>query len=67
MLFGVPALIAFVSRICTLVPGDLFFTGTPACVGLATKTFLRDGDVVTTRIEGLGELRNRCVRMPNWR
>lgn len=67
MIFGVPYLVAFLSRICTLSPGDVIFTGTPAGVGFATKTFLRDGDVVTTRIEGLGELRNRCVRGPDWR
>ena len=53
MVFTVPQLIAFVSSIMTLDPGDLILTGTPAGVGI-----LGDGDEVTVDIEGVGTLRN---------
>jgi 2-keto-4-pentenoate hydratase/2-oxohepta-3-ene-1,7-dioic acid hydratase in catechol pathway len=61
LIFGVPALIAYLSGVCTLEPGDLIFTGTPAGVGAGRGRFLQPGDVVTTTIEGLGTLSNRCV------
>lgn len=63
MIFGVPALVAFLSRHCRLTPGDLVFTGTPAGVGSVRdpRRYLAPGDEIVTRIEGLGELRNRCV------
>lgn len=54
MVFNVGVLIAFVSSVMTLEPGDLIFTGTPSGVGL-----LKDGDEVAVEIEGLGEIRNR--------
>lgn len=63
MVFDVPALIAYLSQITTLVTGDLIFTGTPAGVGAPQGKFLRDGDVITTTIDGLGTLVNRCVRV----
>jgi len=63
MVFDVPALIAYLSQITTLVTGDIIFTGTPAGVGAASGKFLADGDVVTTTIEGVGTLTNRCVRV----
>ncbi len=53
MVFSVPTLIAFISSVMTLEPGDLIFTGTPAGVGP-----LRDGDRVTVEVEGLGVLEN---------
>ena len=53
MVFNVGVLIAYVSSIMTLEPGDLLFTGTPAGVGL-----LEDGDVVDVEIEGLAKLSN---------
>ena len=53
MVFRVRQLIAYVSSVMTLEPGDLLFTGTPAGVGP-----LLEGDVVRVSIEGLGELRN---------
>ncbi len=62
LIFSVPALVAYLSRITRLEPGDLIFTGTPSGVGAATRTYLAEGDVVTTRLDGLGEMRNRCVR-----
>lgn len=64
MIFNVPKTLAFLSQIMTLEPGDLIFTGTPSGVGAMSGTFLQPGDVVTTRIEGLGEMRNRCVAKP---
>lgn len=53
MVFDVPTLIAFISSVMTLEPGDLIFTGTPAGVGP-----LKPGDRVTVEIEGLGVLEN---------
>ncbi len=53
MIFDVPALIAFISHVMTLLPGDVILTGTPAGVSpLAT------GDTVEVTIEGIGTLRN---------
>lgn len=53
MVFSVPALVAFVSRIMTLEPGDVIATGTPAGVGR-----LRSGDRVAVEIDGIGVLAN---------
>ncbi len=63
LIFDVPALIAAASAVCTLEPGDLLFTGTPAGVGfgLDPQQFLVPGDVIETELEGVGMLRNRCV------
>ena len=57
MVFSVKQLIAFISSIMTLEPGDLIFTGTPAGIGS-----LQDGDVVTVTIEGIGALTNPVVK-----
>ncbi len=56
LIFPVAELIAWISRICTLEPGDLIFTGTPSGVGQGRKPprFLRPGMVVETSIEGVG-------------
>jgi 2,4-diketo-3-deoxy-L-fuconate hydrolase len=66
LVFTVPELIARLSAIVTLLPGDLIFTGTPAGVGAVRQPprFLRDGDVVETAIEGIGTIRNTCRRAP---
>jgi len=63
MIFQVPRLIAFLSSVFTLEPGDVIATGTPAGVGFARKPprWLRPGDEVTVRVEGLGELTNPVV------
>jgi 2-keto-4-pentenoate hydratase/2-oxohepta-3-ene-1,7-dioic acid hydratase in catechol pathway len=63
MVFGVPELVAFLSRHGTLEPGDLIFSGTPAGVGSVRQPprFLRSGDEIASAIEGIGSLRNRCV------
>lgn len=62
MMFDVPTLVSYLSRVATLSTGDLVFTGTPEGIGAAQGRFLADGDVVTTRIDGIGTLTNRCVR-----
>lgn len=63
MIFSVAEQIAFLSSLCTLEPGDIIFTGTPAGVGSLRnpRRYLQPGDVITTEIEGLGRLRNRCI------
>ncbi len=53
MVFNVSSLIAYISSVMTLEPGDIIFTGTPAGVGE-----LKNGDVVDVEIEGLGKLSN---------
>jgi 2-keto-4-pentenoate hydratase/2-oxohepta-3-ene-1,7-dioic acid hydratase in catechol pathway len=64
MIFSVGEIIAYLSQVFTLEPGDLIFTGTPPGVGIARKppVYLKDGDVVEVEIEGLGVLRNRVVQ-----
>jgi acylpyruvate hydrolase len=56
-------LLAYISQIITLQPGDLLATGTPGGVGSARdpKVFLRPGQTMRTAIEGLGECVNLCV------
>ena len=54
MVFNVGVLIAYISSIMTLEPGDLIFTGTPSGVGQ-----LKDGDEVSVEIEGLGAISNK--------
>ncbi|HXX26244.1 MAG TPA: fumarylacetoacetate hydrolase family protein [Pseudolabrys sp.] len=63
MIFGVPALVSYISRFMSLQPGDVILTGTPAGVGLGQKqpTYLKPGDVVTASIDGLGEQSHRVV------
>lgn len=62
LIFDVPTLVSYLSHLITLKTGDLIFTGTPSGVGAAEGRFLQDGDVVTTTIEGIGSIVNRCVR-----
>jgi 2-keto-4-pentenoate hydratase/2-oxohepta-3-ene-1,7-dioic acid hydratase in catechol pathway len=64
LVFSVPYLIAWISQGCTLEPGDVILTGTPAGVGAARKPprWLVDGDVVDITIEGIGTLSNPVVR-----
>ncbi len=63
LVFDVPALLAYLSQVMTLEPGDIVSTGTPSGVGMARKPpiYLRPGDVCKVAIEGIGELVNRCV------
>ncbi|TCC29328.1 fumarylacetoacetate hydrolase family protein [Kribbella sindirgiensis] len=64
MAFDVATLISELSFGMTLRPGDLLLTGTPAGIGNAREpqVFLQDGDVVVTRSDKLGTLRNKVVR-----
>lgn len=66
MIFGVAPLVAYLSRIMTLHPGDVISTGTPPGVGAGFKPpiFLRDGDVMTLGIEGLGR---QSQKVEAWR
>jgi 2-keto-4-pentenoate hydratase/2-oxohepta-3-ene-1,7-dioic acid hydratase in catechol pathway len=57
-IFPVAAVIAFISQILTLEPGDLIATGTPAGVGHTTGTYLRPGDLIRAQIEQIGTLVN---------
>ncbi|WP_062464106.1 fumarylacetoacetate hydrolase family protein [Demequina soli] len=61
MIYDVPELIARLSAVVTLMPGDLIFTGTPAGIGnrRTPPRFLRAGEVLTSSIEGVGELVTR--------
>ena len=63
LVFSVPTLIAKLSAITPLLPGDVIFTGTPAGVGMGRdpQQFLHDGDVLTTWITGIGEMRHRFL------
>lgn len=66
LIFSVPALVANLSASVALLPGDVIFTGTPAGVGLGRdpQRWLADGDVLTSHIEGIGEMRHRFVAAP---
>ena len=66
MIFGVAQLVAYLSRIMTLHPGDVISTGTPPGVGAGFKppVFLRDGDIMTLGIEGLGR---QSQKVEAWR
>jgi 2-keto-4-pentenoate hydratase/2-oxohepta-3-ene-1,7-dioic acid hydratase in catechol pathway len=58
MVFDVATLVSYVSHVMTLLPGDVILTGTPAGVGP-----LVDGDVVTVRVGGVGDLTNRVLTL----
>ncbi len=63
LIFSVEELIAYVSGVSTLAPGDLIFTGTPPGVGMARKppVLLKPGDTVEVEIDRVGVLRNPVV------
>ena len=63
LIFGVPQLVAYLSSVFTLEPGDVIATGTPAGVGFARKPprWLKPGDECRVRIEKIGELINPVV------
>ena len=60
MIFSCRKLVSYCSRVCTLRPGTVIMSGTPAGVGFARKpqVFLKPGDTVEVRISGIGVLRN---------
>jgi len=63
LIFKIPDLIAFLSSVFTLEPGDIISTGTPAGVGFTRQPprFLRHGEEVVVKIPAIGELRNPVV------
>lgn len=58
LIFDIPTLVSYISHVMTLLPGDVILTGTPAGVSPLT-----DGDTVTVRIDGIGELSNPVVTL----
>ncbi|GAA0951915.1 fumarylacetoacetate hydrolase family protein [Nonomuraea longicatena] len=67
LVFPVPRLLACLSRVVTLRPGDIIATGTPGGVGAAATppTFLRPGDTIRTSATGIGSCVNRCRTGPD--
>jgi len=63
MIFPIDDLVARISAVCPLLPGDLIFTGTPAGVGNRRNPprYLRPGETLVSRVEGIGEIRQRFV------
>ena len=63
MIFSVAAIIAFLSSLMTLSPGDIIATGTPSGVGFKRNPplFLHEGDIAEVEIEGIGHIRNPVV------
>lgn len=63
LIVGVPRLVAELSAVLPLLPGDVIFTGTPAGVGFTRRPprALRPGNVLESSIEGIGTIRNRCI------
>jgi 2-keto-4-pentenoate hydratase/2-oxohepta-3-ene-1,7-dioic acid hydratase in catechol pathway len=63
MIFTVPALVAYLSGVLTLLPGDLIFTGTPPGVGMSRTPprFLHAGDRLISWVDGIGQLEQRFV------
>ncbi|MBM7665374.1 acylpyruvate hydrolase [Solibacillus kalamii] len=63
LVFSVQKLVAFLSNLMTLEPGDVILTGTPGGVGVAMNppTFLKDGDVVRIEIDKVGALENKVA------
>lgn len=62
LIFSVPQLVAELSAVLPLLPGDVIFTGTPAGVGITRQPsrFLQPGQVLETWIEGIGTIRSTC-------
>jgi 2-keto-4-pentenoate hydratase/2-oxohepta-3-ene-1,7-dioic acid hydratase in catechol pathway len=63
MVFDVPRLIAELSSVLPLLPGDVIFTGTPSGVGISRQPprFLQPGEVIESWIEGIGRMRTSLV------
>jgi 2-keto-4-pentenoate hydratase/2-oxohepta-3-ene-1,7-dioic acid hydratase in catechol pathway len=61
MIFSIPKLVAFLSSVCELYPGDLIFTGTPEGIGnrMDPPRFLRPGQTLVSQAEGIGTITQR--------
>jgi 2-keto-4-pentenoate hydratase/2-oxohepta-3-ene-1,7-dioic acid hydratase in catechol pathway len=68
MVFSVAKLIASISAVCPMLPGDVIFTGTPAGVGgfRNPPVFLKPGDRLVSWVQGIGELRNTVIAGPGY-
>ena len=66
MVFAIPDLLAYISTVMTLEPGDVLATGTPSGVGVAMKppAFVKVGDVMRAEIDGIGHIENSVVAEP---
>lgn len=64
MIFPIPDLVARLSAVCPPLPGDLILTGTPAGVGnrMQPPRFPQPGSTLVSRVDGIGEIRQRFVR-----
>lgn len=64
LIFSVPVLVAYLSSILPLLPGDVIFTGTPSGIGYARdpQRYLADGDNLTTWVEGVGAMTQHFVK-----
>jgi 2,4-diketo-3-deoxy-L-fuconate hydrolase len=62
LIFTIPTVVAYLSSICRLHPGDLVFTGTPSGVGMARGRFLAPDEIIVSGADVIGELQNKCVR-----
>lgn len=63
MIFGIAHIVAYMSTVVELFPGDVIYTGSPFGVGHGRKpqVYLKPGDVVETTLEGVGTITNRCI------
>ena len=63
LIFPIDVLVEHISATCPLLPGDLIFTGTPGGVGnrRTPPRFLQHGEVLTSRMDGVGEIRQTFV------
>jgi 2-keto-4-pentenoate hydratase/2-oxohepta-3-ene-1,7-dioic acid hydratase in catechol pathway len=61
MLFDLPAILAYITSVTELGPGDLVLTGSPAGNGAHWGVYLAEGDLIEGEITGLGTQRNRCI------
>jgi 2,4-didehydro-3-deoxy-L-rhamnonate hydrolase len=63
LIFSIPRLVAELSAVLPLLPGDVIFTGTPAGIGAVRQPpkFLAPGQVLESWIDGIGTIRNHCV------
>jgi 2-keto-4-pentenoate hydratase/2-oxohepta-3-ene-1,7-dioic acid hydratase in catechol pathway len=66
MIFPMSFLISYISRFCTLEPGDIIATGTPAGAGarLDPPRYLVPGDLVEVEVDRIGTLTNRVIDEP---
>src|SRR5699024_6969178 len=63
LIFSIPELIATISELTVLEPGDVILTGTPSGIGYTRepKLLLKPGDTVTVEVENVGAITNRCI------